>query len=370
MSDFSKQFAPYNVTIAPNTIEEGTPICRGYDFNQGVDFDKLMQSYLTTGFQATNLGMAVEEINKMLNWRMSPEEAERQVAAGKLDCVEDGEKARTKIFLGFTSNMISCGMREIIRYLVQHKLVDAIVTTAGAIEEDFMKCRTPTYMGDFDLKGTVLRSKGLNRIGNLIVPNDNYIQFEAWITPILDQMHQEQVSNGTIWTPSMMIDRLGKEIDNEDSVCYWCHKNNIPIFSPALTDGSLGDVIYFHSYNCDPKLILDIAGDVRRINDLAINNTFRSGMIILGGGVIKHHICNANLMRNGADYSVFINTGQPFDGSDTGASPDEAVSWGKIRAECRPVKVWAEASLVFPLIVSQTFVKYHQSQQAAAQSSQ
>jgi deoxyhypusine synthase len=36
----------------------------------------------------------------------------------------------------------------------------------------------------------------------------------------------------------------------------------------------------------------------------------KSGMIILGGGLIKHHICNANLMRNGADYTVFINTGQ------------------------------------------------------------
>ena len=53
-------------------------------------------------------------------------------------------------------------------------------------------------------------------------------------------------------------------------------------------------------------------------------------MILLGGGVIKHHICNANLMRNGADYSVFVNTGQEFDGSDTGAKPDEAISWGKV----------------------------------------
>lgn len=58
------------------------------------------------------------------------------------------------------------------------------------------------------------------------------------------------------------------------------------------------------------------------------NNT---GMIILGGGVIKHHICNANLMRNGADFAVYINTASEFDGSDAGARPDEAVSWGKIR---------------------------------------
>jgi deoxyhypusine synthase len=54
-------------------------------------------------------------------------------------------------------------------------------------------------------------------------------------------------------------------------------------------------------------------------------------MIILGGGIVKHHICNANLMRDGGDYAVYINTGQEFDGSDTGARPDEAVSWGKIK---------------------------------------
>jgi len=80
-------------------------------------------------------------------------------------------------------------------------------------------------------------------------------------------------------------------------------------------------------------------------------------MIILGGGVIKHHICNANLMRNGADYSVMINTAQPFDGSDAGATPDEAVSWGKIAIDSTPVKVYAECSLVVPILVGETFVR-------------
>ena len=83
----------------------------------------------------------------------------------------------------------------------------------------------------------------------------------------------------------------------------------------------------------------------------------RSGMLIFGGGLVKHHICNANLMRNGANHAVFVNTGQEFDGSDSGARPDEAVSWGKIRMEATPVKVYADATLAFPLIVSQTFAK-------------
>merc|ERR1712038_754977 len=114
--------------------------------------------------------------------------------------------------------------------------------------------------------------------------------------------------------------------------------------------------MYFHSYK-RKGVILDIAEDICRINDLAVQ-CHATGQIIIGGGLVKHHTCNANLMRNGANFSVYINTGQEFDGSDSGASPDEAVSWGKIRMDAKPVKLVAEATLVFPLIVAKTFFEY------------
>ena len=62
-------------------------------------------------------------------------------------------------------------------------------------------------------------------------------------------------------------------------------------------------------------------------------------------------------MKNGADFAVYISTAQEFDGSDSGARPDEAVSWGKIRPEANPVKVYGDASIIFPLLISQTFAK-------------
>ena len=154
-------------------------------------------------------------------------------------------------------------------------------------------------------------------------------------------------------------------------------QNNIPVFSPALTDGSIGDMMYFHSYRKE-GLILDIASDIRRVNDLAIRAP-KTGVLILGGGVVKHHILNANLMRNGADFSVFVNTGQvqritterdcnnpvgtdsmcgsgclllqEFDGSDAGARPDEAISWGKIRLGAKPVKVCGPNLFCFVIAV-------------------
>ena len=265
-----------------------------------------------------------------------------------------------------------------MRYLVQHKHVSAIVTTAGGVEEDLIKCLAPTYLGSFSALGSELREKGMNRIGNLIVPNSNYCAFEDWVVPILDKMLEEQeasrhTAEPLVWTPSTVIQRLGKEINNEASIYYWAYKNDIPVFCPALTDGSLGDMLYFHTFRSSPLFLdISITRDIRKINDIAMKAK-RAGMIILGGGLVKHHIANACLMRNGADSAVYINTAQEFDGSDAGARPDEAVSWGKIRIGGDSVKVrhvnapyfyneltkqvYAEATVVFPLIVAATFAK-------------
>lgn len=347
------------VFVESETLPADTPKVKGYDFNKDFNFDEFVNAYLTTGFQATNLSLAIEEIKKMLSWSLNDEPVTDD---DDIKDPEERKKVKCTIFLGYTSNLISSGVREIIRFLVEHNLVNCIVSSAGGIEEDFIKCLAPTYLGDFALDGKNLRSRGLNRIGNLLVPNQNYCLFEDWIYPILDQMLKEQKENGTVWSPSTMIHRFGKEIDNPESVYYWAYKNNIPVFCPAITDGSIGDMIYFHSYKEETRLVVDIASDIRRINDIAVK-ALRTGIIILGGGLIKHHICNANLMRNGADYSVFINTGQEFDGSDSGARPDEAISWGKIRANATAVKVYSEATLVFPIIVAATFAKYVKEQQ-------
>lgn len=180
------------------------------------------------------------------------------------------------------------------------------------------------------------------------MPNSNYCAFEDWVIPVLDKMLEEQETHRKqakddegqfYWTPSKVIARLGKEINDPHSVYYWAQKNDIPVFCPAITDGSLGDMLYFHTFKTSPRhLRIDVVEDIRRINTLAVRAK-KTGIIILGGGVVKHHIANANLMRNGADFAVYVNTGQEFDGSDAGARPDEAVSWGKIRGDGKSVKV-------------------------------
>ncbi|PSS35460.1 hypothetical protein PHLCEN_2v1615 [Hermanssonia centrifuga] len=333
-------------------VPESAISVEGPNFDNPISLQQLLESYKRIGFQANSLGKAIDIVNKMRKWRLSDE----PISEDELTEYRSPEvRAQTKcdIFLGYTSNLISSGLREVILHLVKHKHVKAIVTTAGGIEEDFIKCLGKTYLADFNLDGAELRKKGMNRIGNLLVPNDNYCKFEDWLMPILDTMLAEQKETGEVWSPSSFIRRLGKEINNEESVYYWAYKNDIPVFCPALTDGSLGDMIYFHSFR-SPGLVVDIVKDIRDLNELS-RTSRKAGMIILGGGVCKHQIANAMLIRNGADYSVYINTGQEFDGSDSGARPDEAVSWGKIRAGSESVKVFADATLVFPLLVAATF---------------
>ncbi|CAG8528941.1 6259_t:CDS:2 [Ambispora leptoticha] len=350
-------------TVKQAVLTQSTPMSAdaikviGPDFNKKLDLSDIIGSYAQMGFQATNVGQGIEIINKMRKWRLSDD----PILSDETDEYKDIEKRATtkcKIFFGYTSNLVSSGLREIFRFLVQHSLVDVIVTTAGGVEEDIIKCLADTYIGDFSLKGATLRDHGLNRVGNLLIPNQNYCSFEDWVSPILYRLVAEQKEEGVIWSPSKIIHRLGKEINNPESIYYWAYKNDIPVYCPALTDGSLGDMIYFHSFK-DPGLIIDIVSDIRALNDQAVFAK-KTGIIILGGGVVKHHICNANLMRNGADYAVYINTGQEFDGSDAGARPDEAVSWGKIRADGEMIKIYADATIVFPLIVAETFAKNFQ----------
>ncbi|VUZ98411.1 deoxyhypusine synthase, putative [Plasmodium vivax] len=407
--------AKSSVFVKSNKIPENTDVVKGINFEEEVNLHQFVNQYKYMGFQATNLGIGIDEVNKMIHFKYA-EGGEGTQDGHDNDHDQDSDderqalpkKKKCLIWLSFTSNMISSGLREIFVYLAKKKFIDVVVTTAGGVEEDIIKCFSKTYLGDFNLNGKKLRKKGWNRIGNLIVPNDNYCKFEDWLQPLLNKMlHEQNRKNEELFlrkldkrrrggghgrereppsppphtphapsppspcdssdedesdmfylSPSEFIDKLGEEINDESSLIYWCHKNDIPVFCPGLTDGSLGDNLFFHNYGKKIKnnLILDIVKDIKKINSLALNCK-KSGIIILGGGLPKHHVCNANLMRNGADFAVYVNTANEYDGSDSGANTTEALSWGKIKAghTNNHVKVFGDATILFPLMVLNTF---------------
>lgn len=191
---------------------------------------------------------------------------------------------------------------------------------------------------------------------NFFISQDHLSLFSTWLSSLLDEMLKEQKVQGTLWSPSTVVARLGQRIQNNESICYWAARNKIPIFCPDLTIGIIGDGIYSQSL-CNQGLVIDIIGDLRRINSMAMK-AINSGIISVGAGVVKHHICKANCIRDGADYAVYLNMAQAFDGSDSGAEPDESVACGKIKIGANPAKIHGDPSLIFPLLFSETFVKH------------
>ncbi|OIO80123.1 deoxyhypusine synthase [Candidatus Pacearchaeota archaeon CG1_02_32_132] len=298
----------------------------GYDFDKGIDYAKIIGSFKSSGAQASEFSKAMEIVNCMI-------------------------KDEAFVFLGYTSNMVSSGNRDIIRWLVKNRKVNCLVTTAGGIEEDLIKCLGDFYLGNFRASGSELRDKGINRIGNIFVSNNRYVEFENWIQPILEEIYLEK----KIITPSELIWKLGEKINDERSIYYWAWKNKIPVYCPAITDGALGDNVYFFKFKRN-DFVLDVAEDVKRFNDLTIGLK-KSGAIVLGAGVVKHAILNSNMLRNGIDYAVYINTAVEFDASDSGAMPEEAISWGKIRKDAKSVKVFGDATILFPILVAESFAK-------------
>ena len=316
---------------------EGFPEIKGYDFEEKFDFDRFMESFKNMGIQATNVGMAIDIVNQMI-------------------------ENDTTIFLSCTSNMVSSGNREIIKFLVKNKYVHALSISAGGVEEDIIKTLRPFIVGTFDISGRTLFDKGVGRIGNIFAPYDRYLYFEKFMQPLFDRIYSEQQSRGRPFTASEFIHELGREVAKEDkheeSILYWASKNGIPVFCPALTDGSIGDLFHFQKLK-RKDFYLDIVGDHNKIVNIVLNAD-KVGAIILGGGVSKHYVLNANIFRDGLDYAVYITTAQEYDASDSGGNQQEAMAWAKIKVTAPNVKVRAEASLIFPLLVASTFRKKYE----------
>jgi deoxyhypusine synthase len=307
------------------TTLDGYPEINGHDFEKKQNFDSFLKGFTGTGFQATNLGYGIQITNRMIS-----------------------DKA--KIIISMTGNAVSSGVRDIITYLVKNKKIHAIVTTAAGVEEDLIKCFKPFVVGDFDAPGKMLFDSGVGRIGNIFAPFDRYVYFEKFIDPLLAEIYKKK--NMSV---SEFIKELGLKINNKESYIYWAAKNSIPIYCPAIHDGSIGDLFYFFKRN-HPDFSLDFFSDQKKLIDYCLNEE-KIGAIILGGGIAKHFLLNSNILREGLDYAVYITTAQEFDGSDSGGNQEEAKTWAKIKVDAQSVKIKCDFTIAFPILVAGSFAK-------------
>jgi deoxyhypusine synthase len=313
--------------VVPGTDGElETPDVRGYDFRGDFDFEAMLAAYETTGFQATHLAEAVE-------------------------IAEEMQREDATVYLTLTSNIVSSGLRETVAYLVREGYVDVIVTTAGSLTEDVIKTAKPFKMGEWDADEAALRERGINRLGNIFVPSDRYVWLEEYLYDFFEDFFAEE----KVRTPTAFARELGETLDDEDSVLKQAADEDVPVFCPALTDAEVGNFLYYYRQGYDSEVGIEILDDYDSLieNGLLADTT---GLIAVGGGVPKHHAIMTNLFRGGADYAIYISTGMEGDGSLSGAPPNEAVSWGKIKEEnTNYTQIEAEATLVFPMLVAGAF---------------
>ncbi|HLC69068.1 MAG TPA: deoxyhypusine synthase [Candidatus Bilamarchaeaceae archaeon] len=284
------------------------------------------RDFSAVGFQATQLARAVEIVKQM-------------------------KKERAAIFLAFTSNMVASGLRGIIAELCRKKFVDVVVTAGGSLDHDLIKSYMPYTIGDFSMDDAALHKKGINRLGNILILNKCYELLEKKMQGVFEELYKRQ----KLVSPSEIAHAIGKSIKNKNSFLYWCNKNNIPVFSPGITDSAIGLQAYFFKQR-HKDFGIDVTKDMPRLAQLVLNAD-RTGAIILGGGISKHHILGANILRGGLDYAVYITTASPFDGSLSGARTQEAISWSKLKEHSNYVTVDCDATIAFPLLMAGVFRK-------------
>lgn len=250
-------------------------------------------------------------------------------------------------FLSFTGNLVATGTRGVFKELVKRRLVDIIITTCGTLDHDLARCWKDYYRGSFVMNDSRLHEKGVNRLGNVLVPNESYgMIIEEKIQKLLQELHQEGKRE---LSASQLTREIGLRCCNQSSILYWAAKHQVPVYVPGITDGAVGYQIWLFSQDHDFKLnLLKDSGD---LSD-TIFTAKKTGALIVGGGISKHHTIWWNQFKDGLDYVVYVSTADEWDGSLSGARPREAVSWGKINSRAKRIMIEGDASLILPVMVS------------------
>ncbi|MBR9693255.1 deoxyhypusine synthase family protein [Candidatus Woesearchaeota archaeon] len=290
-----------------------------FTWKEGITVKDLVKDFGAIGYQSIELARAKESIVKM-------------------------KKASAKIFLTFTSNMVTSGLRGFFAQLVRLGMADVLVTTAGAIEEDIMKAMGERFaIGSFSSDDVELHERGDNRIGNLVVTNESYCELEDKLLPMLDKIYAKQQR----LTVSELLKEIGLQLDDENSILYQAAKHDVPVFCPGITDGSLGFHLFMYQQKHD-DFIIDVVKDFKKIV-LCTSHDDTKGVIALGGSISKHHAILACLLNGGARYAVYMTTARSTSGSMSGATTNEAKSWGKVQDDSDVSTVIGDVTITFPI---------------------
>jgi len=257
-----------------------------------------------------------------------------------------GDKDYT-VFLTIAGPMVPGGMRRIIRDLIDLEYVKVVVTTGANMVHDMVEALGYKHLaGTFLAEDKELKAKDIGRIGDIYIEQKAFRSLEHWMYKILENIPEEKREH--ISTAELLFE-IGKQIQDSESILATAAKKGVPIISPGFIDSIAG--FHLWVFGQDKKMGIDPLLDVNKLMD-KVYEAKKAGVIILGGGWPKHFALFANTFREGVDCAIQITMDRPEPGGLSGATLEEAVSWGKVKPEGKAVTVICDVTIAFPLIVA------------------
>ena len=271
------------------------------------------------------------------------------------------------VFFGLAGAMVPTGMRTIVSDLVRHGYVDALVTTGANLTHDAIEAiGGKHHHGCVHVEGMTerehdetLREEGVDRIYNVYLPQEHFASFEGHLrSEVFPKLEGECEKDG-----SVSIERLTRElgranlevnerdgVEEDPGIAAAASEAGVPVYCPAVQDSILGLQAWMYSQTT--AFTLDALADMTDLTDLAFEAD-RSGAFVVGGGVPKNFTLQTMLVTPGAyDYAVQLTMDPPQTGGLSGATLEEARSWGKLEPNAENVSVYADATITLPLIVA------------------
>jgi len=264
--------------------------------------------------------------------------------------------------MGLAGAMVPAGMRALVADLVRDGHIDALVTTGANLTHDAIEA-----IGGKHHHGRVhapdrserehdeqLRDEGVDRIYNVYLPQEHFATFESHLREeVFPEVGEEVVSIAAFTDALGAANARVNEasgVDEDAGIAAAAHEHDVPVYVPAVQDSVLGLQAWLRSQVSG--FSLDALSDMSDLNDLAYEAD-ETGALVVGGGVPKNYVLQTMLVTPGAyDYAVQLTMDPPQTGGLSGATLDEARSWGKLEKEARNVSVYADATITLPLVVA------------------
>jgi deoxyhypusine synthase len=258
------------------------------------------------------------------------------------------------VFLSLAGPMVPSGSRNVISYLVEHEYINVILSTGANLVHDIIESMGYRhYIGSFYSDDYELKKNKLGRIGDIFVEQEAFVTLEKKIYQILDSLPKEKKEGMGIHE---LISELASKLDDPDSILVQARKHNVSVFAPGLLDSMLG--LHIWTYSQLNKMKINPLADFSKLSDI-VYSAKKVGVIIIGGGLPKHHTLYINTLRDGVDSAVQITLDRPEGGGLSGAPLEEAISWRKIKGKGKFVTIIGDATFVFPLMVTAALQAIH-----------